>query len=83
MVEDSIKVVRVACKHFLTHFLHSSLAQTLHSRSGTRGIIIGENPDWPQFDTSDLDQWRAFKYFLVNIRDFCIMEDLINPAKEL
>lgn len=83
MVEDSIKVVRVDCERFLTHFLHSSLAQTLHSRSGTRGIIIGENHDPPQFDTSDPGRWRAFKYFLVNIRDFCIMEDFINPAKEV
>lgn len=65
MVEDSLKVVRVDCKRFLTHFLHSSLAQTLYSRSGTRGIIIGENHDRPQFDTSDPDRWRAFKYILV------------------
>ena len=34
------------------------------------------------FDTSDPGRRRAFKYFVANFRDFCIMEDFINPAKD-
>ena len=32
-------------------------------------------------DASDPDWQRAFKYFVANFQDFCIMEDLIDPAK--
>lgn len=39
--------------------------------------------DRPLFDASSSDRRRAFKFFVANFRDFCIMEDYINPAKEL
>ena len=35
------------------------------------------------FDASDPDRRRAFKYFVANFRDFCIMEDFVNPAKDV
>ena len=35
------------------------------------------------FDASDPDWQRAFKYFVANFQDFCIMEDFINPAKDV
>ena len=34
------------------------------------------------FDASDPDWQRAFKYFVANFQDFCIMEDFITPAKD-
>ena len=39
--------------------------------------------DRPIFDTSSSDRRRAFKFFVANFRDFCVMEDYINPAKPL
>ena len=39
--------------------------------------------DRPVFDASSDDRRQAFKFFIVNFRDFCIMEDYVNPAKEL
>ena len=39
--------------------------------------------DGPMFDASDPDWQRAFKYFVANFQDFCIMEDFINPAKDV
>ena len=39
--------------------------------------------DRPTFDATSADRRRAFKFFVVNFRDFCIMEDYINPAKPL
>ena len=38
--------------------------------------------DGPMFDASDPDWQRAFKYFVANFQDFCIMEDFITPAKD-
>ena len=35
------------------------------------------------FDASSPDRRRAFKFFVANFRDFCIMEDYINPAKPI
>ena len=35
------------------------------------------------FDPSDPDRRRAFKYFVANFRDFWIMEDYINPTKDV
>ncbi|KAL9954696.1 hypothetical protein ACROYT_G042267 [Oculina patagonica] len=37
--------------------------------------------DRPVFDASSEDRRRAFKFFIANFRDYCIMEDYINPAK--
>ena len=37
--------------------------------------------DRPLFDASSSDRRRAFKFFVANFRDFCIMEDYVNPAK--
>lgn len=39
--------------------------------------------DRPMFDTSDPDWQRAFKYFVANFRDFCIMEYFINPPRDV
>ena len=44
---------------------------------------MGKDHDRPMFDASDPDRRRAFKYFVANFRDFCIMEDFINPAKDV
>ena len=37
--------------------------------------------DRPIFDANSDDRRRAFKFFLANFRDFCIMEDYVDPAK--
>ena len=39
--------------------------------------------DRPTFDVSTADRRGAFKFFIANFRDFCVMEDYVNPAKEL
>lgn len=39
--------------------------------------------DRPVFDASSSDRRRAFKFFVANFRDFCIMEDYINAAKTI
>ena len=39
--------------------------------------------DRPFFDASSADRRGAFKFFVANFRDFCVMEDYINPAKPL
>lgn len=39
--------------------------------------------DQPVFDASSSDRSCGFNCFVVNFRDFCIMEDYINPAKPL
>ena len=39
--------------------------------------------DRPIFDVNSGDHRRAFKFFLANFRDYCIIEDYINPTKEL
>ena len=36
--------------------------------------------DRPILDASLSDRRRAFKFFVVNFRDFCVMRDYINPA---
>lgn len=50
--------------------------------SQTRGIVEKDH-DGPMFDASDPDWQRAFKYFVANFQDFCIMEDFITPAKDV
>lgn len=42
---------------------------------------MGKDP--PVFDDDSEDCHRAFKFFLTNFRDFCIMEDYVNPAKDI
>ena len=39
--------------------------------------------DRPTFDASAADRRGAFKFFVANFRDFCVMEDYINTAKPL
>jgi len=39
--------------------------------------------DRPVFDASSEDRRRAFKFFIANFRDYCIMEDYINPSKDV
>ena len=39
--------------------------------------------DRPIFDANSDDRRLAFKFFLVNFRDYCIIEDYVNPTKEL
>ena len=43
--------------------------------------IMGK--DRPVFDAGSDDLRRAFKFFLANFRDFCIMEDYVNHAKDI
>ena len=43
--------------------------------------IMGK--DRPVFDAGSDDLRRAFKFFLANFRDFCIMEDYVHPARIL
>lgn len=42
-----------------------------------------EGKDRPIFDANSDDRRQAFKFFLANFRDYCIIEDYINPTKEL
>ena len=37
--------------------------------------------DRPIFDANSDNRRRAFKFFSANFRDFCIMEDYVDPAK--
>ena len=37
--------------------------------------------DRPVFDATSDDRRRAFKFFIANFRDFCIMEDYVDPTK--
>ncbi len=39
--------------------------------------------DRPFFDASAPDHRCAFKYFLANFRDYCIMEDYVDPSKDV
>ena len=39
--------------------------------------------DRPIFDASSVVRRGAFKFFVANLRDFCVMEDYTNPAKPL
>ena len=39
--------------------------------------------DRPIFDANSDDRRRAFKFFLANFQDYCIIEDYINTTKEL
>ena len=39
--------------------------------------------DRPIYDVSSGDRHGAFKYFVANFRDFCVIEDYFNPAKPL
>ena len=39
--------------------------------------------DRPMFDASSADRRDAFKCFVADLRDFCVMEDYVNPAKPL
>ena len=38
--------------------------------------------DRPVFSASSEDHCQAFKFFIANFRDYCIMEDYTNPAKD-
>ena len=35
------------------------------------------------FDASASDRWRAFKFFVANLRDYCIMEHYVDPLKDI
>lgn len=35
--------------------------------------------DRPMFDDTSADHRGAFKFFIANFRDFCVMEDYVNP----
>ena len=39
--------------------------------------------DRPIFDATSADRHGAFKFFVANFSDFCVMEDYINPATPL
>ena len=48
------------------------------SVSRSRQCIMGK--DRPIIDASSFDRRRAFKFFVVNVRDFCVTRDYISPA---
>ena len=64
------------------HSLFTLVCGVLCLWSPTREIM-GKDHDRPVFDISDPDRRRAFTYFDANFRNFCIMEDFINPAKDV
>ena len=39
--------------------------------------------DRPIFDASAPDRRRAFKFFVANFRDYCVMEDYVDPSKDV
>ena len=44
---------------------------------------MGKDNDRPMFDASASDRRRAFKFFMANFRDYCIMEDYVDPSKDI
>ena len=42
---------------------------------------MGKDNDRPTFDATATDRRRAFKFFIANFRDYCIMEDYVNSSK--
>lgn len=42
---------------------------------------MGKDNDRPVFDATAADRRRAFKFFIANFRDYCIMQDYIDPSK--
>ena len=38
--------------------------------------------DRPIFDATAADRRRAFKYFVANFHDYCVIHDLVSPSKE-
>jgi len=56
--------------------IDTSLFGTLFSSD-----IMGK--DWPEFDASSENRRQAFKFFIANFRDYCIMEEYINPSKDV
>ena len=37
----------------------------------------------PSFDASAADRRRAFKFFVANFRDYCILKDFVSPSKDI
>ena len=44
---------------------------------------MGKDSDRPVFDATAADRRRAFKSYMANFRDYCIMQDYVNPSKAL
>ena len=42
---------------------------------------MGKDNDRPVFDASAADRRRAFRFFMANFRDYCIMEDYVDSSK--
>ena len=67
----------------LSSIINQLVNSTLHvtkfgSLIDSLSDIMGKNR--PVFDADSEDHRKAFKFFLANFRDFCIMEDYVNPA---
>ena len=58
------------------------LSKFLSSHSQIR-LCCTMGKDRPVFDASSSDRRRAFKSFVANFRDFCIIEDYVNSAKTI
>ena len=43
---------------------------------------MSKDLDRPIFDATAPDRRRAFKYFVANFHDYCVIHDLVNPPKE-
>lgn len=44
---------------------------------------MGKDNDRHMFDASASDRRRAFKFFVANFRDYCVMEDYVDPSKDI
>ena len=44
---------------------------------------MGKDNDRPMFDASTSDRRRAFKFFVANFRDYCVMEDYVDLSKDI
>ncbi|KAK2556261.1 hypothetical protein P5673_021883 [Acropora cervicornis] len=55
----------------------------VHFDRSTHSVHTMGGKDRPIFDANSDDHRRAFKFFLANFRDYCIIKDYINPTKEL
>ena len=44
---------------------------------------MSKDSDRPMFDASASDRRRAFKFFIANFRDYCVLGDYVDSTKEI
>jgi hypothetical protein len=44
---------------------------------------MSKDSDMPMFDASASDRRRAFKFFIANFRDYCVLGDYVDSTKEI